>query len=269
LLRTGFAELNSDIRRAGGKVVALSSQAQVKVNRASRDLDLPFKAFGDPKNELVNEMNRRRFNMGCTIARQDIVTEAYPEGMAQPCVLAVYGDDRQSEDSVLYKWCQWQTIASMKHADAWAQITKALSSKTEEGLVAESGGGGGGGGGCPFTPTSTASTRYMTPPSTRPRSRVRTPHVSNTRNSSSSSFVSTGSGGGGGGGRGGYAPLAGHQVDGGASGGGGSGVDAPSTATAGATPAEAWVEKPSRGGRAQTIGEAVNGALAVGWTPGG
>lgn len=46
--------------------------------------------------------------MGCTITRNDITTEAYPDGMAQPCVLAVRTDDAQNEDSVLYKWCQWQ-----------------------------------------------------------------------------------------------------------------------------------------------------------------
>lgn len=59
LLGTGFAELNPEIKRAGGKVVALSSQTPKQVNRTAAELKLPFQAFGDPSNELVTEMNRR------------------------------------------------------------------------------------------------------------------------------------------------------------------------------------------------------------------
>lgn len=49
-----------------------------------------------------------RFNMGCTVCLNDIVTDAYPHGMAQPCVLAVRADDAQDQTSVLYKWDRWQ-----------------------------------------------------------------------------------------------------------------------------------------------------------------
>ncbi|CAM9393038.1 unnamed protein product [Scytosiphon promiscuus] len=261
-LLQGFAELNPEIKRAGGKVVALSSQTPAQVGRTATELKLPFQAFGDPSNDLVKEMNRR-FNMGCTIARNDIVTEAYPDGMAQPCVLAVRSDDAQNEHSVLYKWCQWQTIASMKHEDAWAQITSKLAFEAGKILGLEPGNtdskavGGG-----PFASTS-ASHRFTTPPHSRRRPRPSTPQRSQARRSSPSSFASTGGGGGGGG----YAPFAGHQVGSAASGDNGVGV-APSAATARATPAEASVELPQgapQGERAQTIGEAVDRALAVGW----
>lgn len=46
--------------------------------------------------------------MGCTVSRNAMVTDAYPHGMAQPCVLAVYGDEAQDEGSVLFKWNRWQ-----------------------------------------------------------------------------------------------------------------------------------------------------------------
>ena len=46
--------------------------------------------------------------MECTVSRNAMVTDAYPHGMAQPCVLAVYGDEAQDEGSVLFKWNQWQ-----------------------------------------------------------------------------------------------------------------------------------------------------------------
>lgn len=52
-------ELNPSIKRAGGKVVALSSQTPQQVGRAVLDMRLPYQAFGDPTNGLVNEMNRR------------------------------------------------------------------------------------------------------------------------------------------------------------------------------------------------------------------
>lgn len=51
--------LNPDIMRAGGKVIALSSQNPEQVGLATRDLKLPFQAFGDPSNGLVEEMNIR------------------------------------------------------------------------------------------------------------------------------------------------------------------------------------------------------------------
>lgn len=141
-----------------------------------------------------------------------------------------------------------QTIASMKHDDAWAQITRSLSYKSGEAPVPESGGNGSG----PPTPTS----RYTTHPPTRRRPRPSTPHRSMARGSSPSSYASTGGGGGG------YAPFAGQQVDAAAPGSGGS---APSIATARATPGEERVETPPQGVHAQTIGEAVDRALAVGW----
>lgn len=37
-----------------------------------------------------------------------MVTSAYPNGMAQPCVLAVYTDEAQDESSVLFKHTRWQ-----------------------------------------------------------------------------------------------------------------------------------------------------------------
>lgn len=52
-------ELNPAIEQAGGKVVALSSQTPERVRRAAHDLRLPFQAFGDPSNRLVDEMNVR------------------------------------------------------------------------------------------------------------------------------------------------------------------------------------------------------------------
>lgn len=52
-------ELNPSIKLAGGKVVALSSQTPEQVGRMANDLKLPFQAFGDPSNGLVDEMNRR------------------------------------------------------------------------------------------------------------------------------------------------------------------------------------------------------------------
>ena len=56
---SGFVELNPLIKRAGGKVVALSSQSSEQVAITSRDMGLPFQAFGDPTNCLVEEMNDR------------------------------------------------------------------------------------------------------------------------------------------------------------------------------------------------------------------
>lgn len=58
-LPTGFVELSPGIVRAGGKVIALSSQTPKQVGLASRDLKLPFQAHGDPSNGLVEEMNIR------------------------------------------------------------------------------------------------------------------------------------------------------------------------------------------------------------------
>ncbi|CAN0359124.1 unnamed protein product, partial [Laminaria digitata] len=63
--------------------------------------------------------------MGCTVCLNTIVTDAYPHGMAQPCVLAVRADDAQDETSVLYKWDRWQTIGSLRHSDAWTTILQA------------------------------------------------------------------------------------------------------------------------------------------------
>ena len=55
----GFVELNPMIKRTGGKVVALSSQSSELVEITKRDMRLPFEAFGDPTNCLVDEMNTR------------------------------------------------------------------------------------------------------------------------------------------------------------------------------------------------------------------
>ncbi len=46
--------------------------------------------------------------MECTLSMNDMVKDAYPHGMAQPCVLAVLSDDAQDEGSVLFKWSRWQ-----------------------------------------------------------------------------------------------------------------------------------------------------------------
>eukprot|EP00903_Cladosiphon_okamuranus_P017306 g15946.t1 len=229
-LLKGFVELNRTIKRAGGKVVALSSQTPEQVGRMVHDLSLPFQAFGDPGNDLVYEMNRR-FKMGCTVSRNAMVTDAYPNGMAQPCVLAVYSDEAQDEGSVLFKWNQWQTIASMRHADAWAQTVKALTAKKQRSLLAEAGTNGGGGG--------TDTPRSSMP--CRPKARDAAP----------SPFTS------------GRAPFADQMVD------AVSGVPPPSfpratAATVAAAAAAAEVRSP-RGHRARTIEEAVDSALAVGW----
>lgn len=52
-------DLNPKIKMAGGKVIAFSSQEPKQVAIASRDLKLPFQAYGDPSNGLVEEMNIR------------------------------------------------------------------------------------------------------------------------------------------------------------------------------------------------------------------
>lgn len=49
-----------------------------------------------------------RFNIRGTISTNDMVMEAYPYGMAQPCVFAVMMDELADERSVLYKWERWQ-----------------------------------------------------------------------------------------------------------------------------------------------------------------
>lgn len=46
--------------------------------------------------------------MNCTISTNEMVTDAYPNGMAQPAVLAVYFDKAQDVGSVLYSWSRYQ-----------------------------------------------------------------------------------------------------------------------------------------------------------------
>eukprot|EP00752_Nemacystus_decipiens_P015564 g13887.t1 len=224
LLR-GFVELNPAIKRAGGKVVAISSQTPEQVGRMANDLKLPFQAFGDPSNGLVEEMNRR-FKMDCMVSRNAMVTDAYPHGMAQPCVLAVYGDEAQDEGSVLFKWNQWQTIASMRHADAWAQTKQAFSAKTQNSVRPEAGATGGG------------SMPRSSPP-LRPKA----------RNAAPSPFAS------------GRAPFADQVIDAEAAIPPPSTVRA-TAATVAAAAAAAEQRSPHR---ARTIEEAVDSALGVGW----
>ncbi|CAN0075393.1 unnamed protein product, partial [Ectocarpus sp. 8 AP-2014] len=245
-LLKGFTEINPAIKKAGGKVVALSSQTAEQVGRAAHDMRLPFQAFGDPSNGLVDEMNIR-FKMGCTVNRNDVVTDSYPHGMAQPCVLAVFTDDAQDEGSVLFRWNQWQTIASMRHADALAHITRALASKADE----PEGG--------PSSGTPTATTRvgldgFPTPPSSAaaapPPARLPPRQPTPLRQpppagSPSSSFGRTG----------GYAPFGGDNVW--VPGNGRESRERPTTA--------AGTRVGGRGALAATASAAADGALAVEW----
>lgn len=54
--------------------------------------------------------------MDCTVSTNDMVTDAYPNGMAQPCVLVVLSDKAQNVGSVLYKWSRWQVcMRNLRH----------------------------------------------------------------------------------------------------------------------------------------------------------
>ncbi|CAM9500538.1 unnamed protein product [Ectocarpus sp. 13 AM-2016] len=247
-LLKGFMELNPAIKKAGGKVVALSSQTAEQVGRAAHDMRLPFQAFGDPSNGLVDEMNIR-FKMGCTVNRNDMVKDSYPHGMAQPCVLAVFTDDAQDEGSVLFRWNQWQTIASMRHADALAHITRAVASKADEPE-------GGPSSGTPTATTHVGLDGFATPPSSaaaappparlppRQPTPVRQPPRAG---SPSSSFGRTG----------GYAPFGGDNVGLRVPGNRRESREGPTTA--------AGTRGGGRGAMAATAGAAADGALAVEW----
>ncbi|CAN0309422.1 unnamed protein product [Ectocarpus sp. 8 AP-2014] len=187
--------------------------------------------------------------MGCTVNRNDMVKDSYPHGMAQPCVLAVFTDDAQDEGSVLFRWNQWQTIASMRHADALAHITRALASKADE----PEGG--------PSSGTPTATTRvgldgFPPPPSSaaaappparlpprQPTPLRQPPHAG----SPSSSFGTTG----------GYAPFRGDNVGLWVPGKGRESRERPTTA--------AGTRVGGRGAMAATASAAADGALAVEW----
>ncbi|CAM9815170.1 unnamed protein product [Ectocarpus sp. 6 AP-2014] len=248
LLRKGFMEINPAIKKAGGKVVALSSQTAEQVGWGAHDMRLPFQAFGDPSNGLVDEMNIR-FKMGCTVNQNDVVKDTYPHGMAQPCVLAVFNDDAQDEGSVLFRWNQWQTIASMRHLDALAHITRALAAKADEPEGGPSSG----------TPTATShvgldgfatppSSAAAAPPPARLPPRQPTPSRQPPRpGSPSSSFQRTGR----------YAPFGGDNVGLRVQGNRRESRERPTTA--------AGTRGGGRGAMAATARAAADGALAVEW----
>lgn len=52
--------------------------------------------------------------MNCTITNNDMVTDAYQSGMAQPAVLAVYSDTVQDQSSVLYSWSRYQVTGGCR-----------------------------------------------------------------------------------------------------------------------------------------------------------
>jgi len=67
---------------------------------------------------VFRDAAHNRFKMECTMSMNDMVKDAYPHGMAQPCVLAVVSDDAQDEGSVLFKWSRWQ-VRAQRRAEWW------------------------------------------------------------------------------------------------------------------------------------------------------